>query len=221
MIGVMTALALVLAGRQVDGAVAGIAPDARLDAFRAACVPHRRDLERAAEALAADGWARVGDDDHPSLEQAMTRARAEAVDPDLNMTATFSTWARDFGGRRFHVVLNRVDAVIGETRDEDGDGIIEDWERARTLTFLGCGLWDFDAEAAIHPGLITAWAGGLPVASVDRPGEIEGGTWNVHAMLPGTGEVKASFIPPGSPHVAMTGFSGLAITLTSAPEGGD
>jgi hypothetical protein len=213
MIELMAAMALVQAG---------MAPDPRLDAFRAACVPHRQDLEAAAGLLAAEGWVQVTDDDHPELTESMRRARAGMVvdpveDPGLSMTATFSIWARDFGEDRFHVILNRVDAVIGETKDSDGDGVIQSWEDAHEMTTLGCGLWDFDAEAMIHPGLMTAWTGSLPVASVDRPGEIEGGTWNVYDLMPGTGEVKISFVPEGSPHVATIGLSGLAITMSSAP----
>lgn len=211
MIGVLAAAVLAQSG--------GLQPDARLDAFREACVPHRRDLERAAEALAEGGWTRVADDDHPELAASLGKAKAGAVDPDLNMTFDYSAWARTVGEARFHVVLTRVEAVLREAdHDEDGDGEIQPWERRDVLTFLGCGLWDFDATEPVHPGLMTAWAGAVAVRTVDQPGVIEGGTWNVHAFLPGTGEVHLGFIPEDSPVVAHTGFSGLSITMSSAPE---
>lgn len=217
MIELMAALALA----QNPGP-GGLQPDPRLDAFRAACVPHRQDLEATARMMAADGWVQVADDDHPELATAMRTARAEAVvdpveDPNLVMNATFSLWGRDFGRARYYVVLNRIDSVLGVTEDSDGDGVIQDWEKAWEMTMLGCGLWDFDATAMIHPGLMTAWTTNLPAASIDRPGEMEGGVWNVSAILPGSAEVKITFVPEGSPHEATLGVSGLAITMGSVP----
>lgn len=211
MIGILAAMVLTQAG--------GLQPDARLDAFREACIPHRRDIVRAAKALAGDGWARVNDDDHPELAASLGKVKAEAVDPELNMAFDYSVWAREIEGRRLHVVLTRVDAVLREADlDEDGDGEIQPWERRDVLTFLGCGLWDFEATEAIHPGLMTAWTGGLAVQTIDQPGVLTGGTWNVNAMLPGTGEVHLGFIPAGSPMIDRAGFSGVSINMTSAPE---
>jgi hypothetical protein len=207
MIGWISALAL--------GATALPPPptDLRLEAFKAACVPHRQDLARAAEALAADGWERVADDDHPRLAVAMARARAEAVDPELRMTVDFSVWGRTRDGRRLHVVLNRVDAVIGQTRDVDGDGVIQSWERAHRFVRLGCGLWDFEATGPIDHAAMDAWAGAGPVQFIDAPGQIAGGTWNV----PGTGEVHMGFVPEGGGMEIAPGYSGLSITMSSAP----
>ena len=203
-------------------APAPFVPDRRLEAFRAACVPHRQDLEATARMMAAEGWVQVADDDHPELAVVLAKVRAEAVvdpqeDPGLSMTSTFTVWGRDFGDARYHVILNRINSVSGRTEDEDGDGVIQEWERAWEMTMLGCGLWDFDAQAMLHPAQMTAWTATLPVASVDLPGEIEGATWNVHAMLPGSAEVKISFVPDGSPYVDTLGVSGLAITMSSVP----
>lgn len=190
--------------------------DPRLEAFKAACVPHRQDLTKAAEALAADGWSRVADDDHPRLAAAMAVARAQGDDPELQMTTDYSVWGRTRDGLRLHVVLSRVDAVIGRTEDSDGDGTIQSWERARPWIMLGCGLWDFEATGLIDPAVMNAWVGAEPVQFFDAPGEIQGGTWNVYQMMPGTGEVHMGFVPEGGGMGMAPGFSGLSITMSSA-----
>ena len=43
-------------------------------------------------------------------------------------------------------------------------------------------------------------------------------TWNIE-QIEGVWELRSTFIPPGSPAVAVTGFTGLAISLTSTREG--
>lgn len=195
------------------------ASDTRLEAFVEACVPHRRDVDRAAEALAAAGWVRVGEDDHPELAATMAVGRRElAGDPDFQPTLSYSFWRRELEGRPIHVVLNRVDLVLqAEDEDSDGDGEIQEWEKADTLTLLGCGLWDFDAPAPVPEAAVTAWAGAEPVQRIASPGGMSGATWNVHARLPGTGEVHVGWLPEGA-DAARTGFTGVAISMTSAPE---
>lgn len=189
------------------------ATDVRIEAFTAACVPHRQDNMRAAEALARDGWTPVGDDDHPELDATMARVRAEADDPEYPMEMAYSAWRREMGGRRLYVVLSRVDATIGRTEDSDGDGVIQEWEKATDFSMLGCGVWDFDATAPVDPALMTAWAGAEPVQVVDQPGVISGGTWNVHEALPGSAEVHMGFMPEGS----VWPMSGVSITMSSVP----
>jgi len=44
-----------------------------------------------------------------------------------------------------YLILNRLSSTIGKTEDSDGDGVLQPWEKATDLVFLGCGLWDFDA----------------------------------------------------------------------------
>lgn len=198
----------------------GLRPDVRLEAFKTVCAtPDRRDYDRAVAAVDAAGWTRVADDDHPKLAASLARARAEADDPELPMTFDYVAWTREIEGRRLHVLVNRTSAVLrAEDRDDDGDGIIQSWERRDVLTFLGCGVWDFDATEPVHPGLMTAWVGAVAVQTVDEPGMVQGGTWNVHHMMPGTGEVKLGFVPESGPVHAMTGVSGVAITMTTAPD---
>ena len=214
MIEILAAAALAQA---TDG---GLRPDVRLEAFKTVCAhSDRRDYDRAVATVDAAGWARVADDDHPELAASLARVRAEAADPDLPMTFDHAAWAREIEGRRLHVVVSRTSAVLrAEDHDDDGDGIIQSWERRDVLTFLGCGVWDFDATEPVHPGLMTAWVGAVAVQTVDEPGVVQGGTWNVHHMMPGTGEVRLGFVPDEGPVQAMTGFSGVAITMITAPE---
>ena len=211
MIGWISALALAV-GTQVPPPPT----DPRLEAFKAACVPHRQDMPKAAEALAADGWERVADDDHPRLAAAMVVARANGSDPELQMTTDYSVWGRTRDGLRLHVVLSRVDAVIGETEDSHGDGVIQEWERANPWIQVGCGLWDFEATGPVDHAAMNAWVGAEPVQVIDAPGQIAGGTWNVHHMMPGTGEVHMGYIPEGGGMQIAPGFAGLSITMSSA-----
>jgi NAD(P)-dependent dehydrogenase (short-subunit alcohol dehydrogenase family) len=212
MIGWISALALAAAATDIPPPPA----DPRLEAFRAACVPHRQDLAKAAEALAADGWTRVADDDHPQLAAAMAVARERGEDAELQMTTDYSVWGRTRDGLRLHVVLSRMDAVIGETEDSDGDGVLQDWEKARPWVMLGCGLWDFEATGQIDHAAMNAWVGAGPVQVIDAPGQISGGTWNVFEIMPGTAEVHMGFIPPGGGMGIAPGFWGLSITMSSA-----
>lgn len=211
MIGWISALAL--------AAAADVPPtpaDPRLEAFKAACVPHRQDLPKAAEALAADGWVRVPDDDDPRLAAAMAVARERGADPELQMTTDYSVWGRTRDGLRLHVVLSHMEAVIGETEDSDGDGVLQDWEKARPWVMLGCGLWDFEATSQIDHAAMNAWVGADPVQVIDAPGQISGGTWNVFDIMPGTAEVHMGFIPEGGGLGIAPGFWGLSITMSSA-----
>lgn len=193
--------------------------DLALDTFRAACVPHRQNHLAANAALAASGWSRVEEADHPELAATQARARAEMSADDMpEMTLDQTLWGKTVEGRRFHVIVSRMDALIGETRDRDDNGVIEDWEKATEFDGINCGLWEFDATAPIAPGAMTVWTASLPVQSFDLPGQMIGGTWNVHAMMPGTGEVHVGFIPEGSPFVERLGFAGLSITMSSATD---
>lgn len=195
-----------------------IADDPRLETFKTLCVPDRRDMAATSARLAAAGWVRVEETDHPELAASVAIGRAEANDPEYPMEMVQEIWKDPAGTAGRYVIVNRVSAVIGKDEDSDGDGVLQSWEKASDLVFLGCGLWDFEATEGIHPGLMTAWTTQTAAASVDRPGEMVGGTWNVYHFMPGTADVKIGFIPDESPWVARTGFSGAMITMTSAPE---
>lgn len=218
MIGIWAAMGLAQAAAMSPATTGDLA----LDTFRAACVPHRQDYAAMNAALAQSGWVRVQETDHPELAAVQAVVRAEMADPDMpETTLDQSIWAQTIRGRRLHVVTSRMDAMIGETRDDDGDGVIQEWERAHSFRRVDCGLWDFDAAEPVAPGAMTAWTASLPVQSFDLPGQLIGGTWNVHAIMPGTGEVHVGFIPEGSPFAARLGFTGLSITQSSVPIGAE
>lgn len=189
------------------------AADPRIEAFRTACLPHNRDNERAAAALAANGWAEAPEDDHPELAASVAMVREDAADPEYPMELTYSIWRREIEGRRLYIVLNRVHSVMGKTEDSDGDGVIQSWETASDLTLLGCGVWDFDESSPIDPARVTAWLEREPVQIIDQPGVISGGTWNVFGLIAGTGEIHVGHLPEGT----SWPFTGVSITMTSAP----
>jgi len=194
----------------------------QVEAFKAGCLTHHRDHTLAAPALAAAGWARVDETDHAELAAslALTRKSAtENLEPDERMDVSFSVWRKTWGGRPMHLVLNRTHLISGETKDEDGDGEIQSWEKAFEITLLGCGVWDFDATEPLPVDALNVWIGAEPVQVIDEPGMVSGGTWNIqHMNLGGTGEIQAGFMPEGSTH-PLAVLSGTSITFTVAPEG--
>lgn len=198
-------------------ALQGIPDDPRLETFRSLCVPDRRDMALTSARLDAAGWIRVEETDHPELAATTAIARVEMNDPEYPMEMQQEIWKAPDGPAGQYILINRVSAVIGEDEDTDGDGVLQSWEKADNMVLLGCGLWDFEATAGVHPGLLSAWTTQLAAETIDLPGQITGGTWNVYHFMPGTADVKTGFIPDGSPWVARTGFSGAMITMTSAP----
>ena len=192
--------------------------DARFDAWVAACTPHRHDLEATAALIAETGWERVEADDHPELAGSLRAL----TDPqtDERITMSYSLWARAVEGRRVHIVLNSASTVIGRDEDTDGDGKLAEWERASTFDIIGCGLWDFDADKPIDPAAVTAWVGAAPIQTHDDP-RIVGGTWSLAGRLEQPGELHVGFVPKGSPFATPVpgrgGFSGVSISLSSAP----
>lgn len=196
----------------------GIPEDSRLETFKTLCTPDRRSLERTSARMAAAGWVKAEETEHPELAATLALARKEMDDPELPMKNEQEIWKSPDGPGGRYIILNRMSATIGDNEDSDGDGVLQSWEKATELVFLGCGLWDFEATAGIHPGLMSAWTTQLAAQTVDEPGKIEGGTWNVYHFLPGTADVKIGFVPEGSPFVERIGFSGAMITMTSAPE---
>lgn len=211
-------VALALAALQTAEPAGGIPEDARLETFKSLCTPDRRSMERTSARMAAAGWVRAEEGEHPELAATMALARKEMDDPEYPMRNEQEIWKSPDGPPGQYVILNRVSATIGDNKDSDGDGELQSWEKATDLVFLGCGLWDFEATAGIHPGLMSAWTTQLAVQTIDLPGQMEGGTWNVYHFMPGTADVKIGFIPEGSPFVERVGFSGAMITMTSAPE---
>ena len=195
-----------------------ILEDSRLETFKTLCVPDRRDMAATSARLASAGWVRAEETDHPELATSVAIGRAEANDPEYPMEMEQEIWKAPDGPAGRYVILNKVSAIIGKDEDSDGDGVLQSWEKADHMVFLGCGRWDFDATEGIHPGLMTAWTTQTAAVTVDRPGEMVGGTWNVYHFMPGTADVKIGFIPDESPWVSRTGFSGAMITMTSAPE---
>ncbi len=219
LLAALSAMAVQTAPPETTGPpTTGIPADARLETFKTLCVPDRRDMARTSARVAAAGWVRAAEDDHPELTATMALARAEMNDPEYPMENVQEIWKSPTGPAGQYLILNRLSSTVGTTGDDNGDGVIQSWEKAYDLVFLGCGLWDFEATAGIHPGLMSAWTTQLAAQTVDEPGQIEGGTWNVYHFLPGTADVKIGFVPEGSSFVERIGFSGAMITMSSAPE---
>lgn len=171
--------------------------DARLDAFKAACLPDHRQPAKRPAVFEREGWTPVADADHAMLAEVMALSRAQATESEAEGVAwALSTWRRQEGEATFHLVLATL--------------------RGETVAFTGCYLYDFASVAPVDPALVTAWLGEEPAQTVGRAG-ITAQIWNARA-IPGATEVQAAIVAPGSQAAKIVGFHGVTIKLSSDVE---
>ena len=121
--------------------------------------------------------------------------------------AVETAWTKD----GYIVSLSRSTTSI----DWSGDGSLDDED---PWVHVGCNLYDFAATSEIPVEAMTAWTASLPVQSLSDAG-MTGHTYNVFEMMRGTAEVQIAFVSPDSSYVEQFGFPGVAITMSTSPEG--
>jgi len=165
--------------------------DARLDAFRSACIPDRTNYEATWLKAKQDGWVEVADDDDPELAAAVDLLRAEN---DSQGLAILSPFRKEIDGRALHLVAASFPQELS--------------------LVTSCLLFDFAATEPIDPVLVGKWLNAEPDEVAGAPGEGSVATWRDADALPDA-TVKAMFVPGGSPAIPHSGFSGVLLRIDS------
>ena len=211
-----TALSIALALAAASAAVPAAAQmtDPRLEAFKAACLPHRGDAFAAVAALHGAGWTLIKPGDNATWDALLVKRdaimAAEALEDEpgeFAHEAVETAWTKD----GYIVSLSRSTTSI----DWSGDGSLDDED---PWVHVGCNLYDFAATSEIPVEAMTAWTASLPVQSLSDAG-MTGHTYNVFEMMRGTAEIQIAFVSPDSSYVEQFGFPGVAITMSTSPEG--
>jgi len=167
------------------------ASDARVEAFRAACISDRQDFEAILVRASSDGWQVVTGEADPALKTVL----AASADPDAGSSNSIRAFRKKIDGRPTFLVTSRV--TSGQ------------------YVLVGCYLYDFAATTPLAPELFNDWLDGPPAAEMNEPGNAVGYQWETPKALPGTWDVYATFIAAGGSGAKETGFSGLVMKITS------
>jgi hypothetical protein len=170
--------------------------DARLEAFKAACLPDHRAPEKRPAVFAREGWRSTRDADHPMLAEVLRLSRSEmAEDAAEGIDGDLGAWRKDLSGHPVYLVLTTV--------------------RSDVLSLTGCYLFDF-AAPAIAPEPITVWLQESPAQTIDNVG-LTAQIWNVEG-IEGVWDLQNSFVAAGSQAANVVGYHGMSIQMTSTVE---
>jgi hypothetical protein len=179
------AAAVLLAG------IAAAQADARLDAFRSACIPYRESYEATWLRAKQDGWTEVEADDHAELEATIAILKEQN---DAQGLAIVTPFRKQVDGSLLHLVVASFPQELS--------------------LVTGCLLFDFDGVEQIDPNSISEWLNAAPDEIVGAPGEGGAETWRDVESIPDAA-IKNVFIPDGSPAIAHSGFSGIMLRIDS------
>jgi hypothetical protein len=206
------ATALALALLALPSAARAAEPEgyaqAFVSAFAEACVPQRLSYPGTMQTALAAGWRAVERDAHPELAALVSTSETVLEeDGDLDPKFEMALFARDVGGAPHYLVVSRSQFTL-----EQGD---DPW------VYIGCYVYNFDADGPIDPAPVTALIG-KPISNSYAEPELVGQVWGPPCPMPRTGDTYLSFIPDGSPVAEQTGFSGLVLKFeTSEPDPGE
>lgn len=176
--------------------------------YERACLnEHRLSYVDLVSDAAASGWTPIEKTHNSELSEMMAISEAAMVDPEFpEMTFEVSLFSRVRDAEEFILVIDRV------TEPE-------------IITLTGCYLYDLDAVQTLDPSRVTALLE-HPIAYETNvegsdyyadPSEIITTVWGPPQKYPRQFDTYLTFIPPGSPLKAQTGFDGLVLK-TSASE---
>ena len=171
--------------------VAGV--DARLDAFKAACLPEHRSPGKRPAVFAREGWRATPDADHPMLAEVLKLSRSEMADDEAeDIHGELGAWRKDLSGHPVYLVMTVA--------------------RSDVMSLTGCYLFDF-AAPAIAPDPITAWLQEAPAQTVNNVG-LTAQIWNVEG-IEGVWDLQNSFVAAGTQAANVVGYHGMSIQMTS------
>jgi hypothetical protein len=187
----ITATSLMAGAVAIAAVPVSAASDARVEAFRAACISERQDFEAILVRASSDGWKVVTGESDPALKAVLAASAGSAAGSSNSIRA----FRKEIDGRPTFLVTSRV--TSGQ------------------YVLVGCYLYDFTATTPLAPELFNDWLGGPPAAEMNEPGNAVGYQWETPQTLPGTWDVYATFIAEGGAGAKETGFSGLVMKITS------
>jgi hypothetical protein len=187
----ITATSLMAGAVAIAAVPVSAASDARVEAFRAACISERQDFEAILVRASSDGWKVVTGETDPALKAVL----AASTDSAAGSANSIRAFRKEIDGRPTFLVTSRV--TSGQ------------------YVLVGCYLYDFTATTPLAPELFNDWLGGPPAAEMNEPGNAVGYQWETPQTLPGTWDVYATFIAEGGAGAKETGFSGLVMKITS------
>ena len=167
--------------------------DARVEAFRSACIDDRQDYDALIRGATDGGWIVAEPGDNAELD-ALLEVSAEGL-AEEDVPAWLAAFRKTVDGGDFYLVLTRL---AGEPFD-----------------LVGCYVYDFEADEPIERRIISDWLGQFPSDSIDEPGVITADTWDVPDRYPGTFDIYSAYLPEGGAASTFTGFSGVLIKITS------
>jgi hypothetical protein len=187
----ITATSLMAGAVAIAAVPVSAASDARVEAFRAACISDRQDFEAILVRASSGGRKVVTGEADPALKAVL----AASADPAAGSANSIRAFRKEIDGRPTFLVTSRV--TSGQ------------------YVLVGCYLYDFTATTPLAPELFNDWLGGPPAAEMNEPGNAVGYQWETPQTLPGTWDVYATFIAEGGAGAKETGFSGLVMKITS------
>ncbi|MFV0298636.1 MAG: hypothetical protein ACK5JT_21245 [Hyphomicrobiaceae bacterium] len=176
-----------------------------VEAFISACTPERTSFSKTVAHARSLGWSEVETASNAELaamikrsEKGIAEGRAEGYLSGYEMTVL----SRVTAGRPLHLIVSLT--------------------RSKYLDMVGCYLYDFEATAPLDRAEVTRALGIEPANKMDTP-ELVSAVWGPSPRYSRTFDTYLSFVPPGSPHAAKTGFDGavLKFTVSAAKEPAD
>lgn len=186
-----------------------------VDAFAAACVPQRLSYAGTKANAERQGWQAAERTAHPELNAMMAKMDAGAAEAAKDIQGRFEIeiYRKPVADIDHYLVVGRSSFVI--------EGLAEAEEKPDPWVMIGCYLYNFDATAPIDPAPVSALTQQPIASTIDNQG-MRGYVWGPPCPMPRTGDTYMSFVAEDSPHVALTGFSGLAMKFeTSEPDPGE
>jgi hypothetical protein len=149
----ITATSLMAGAVAIAAVPVSAASDARVEAFRAACISDRQDFEAILVRASSGGWKVVTGEADPALKAVL----AASADPAAGSANSIRAFRKEIDGRPTFLVTSRV--TSGQ------------------YVLVGCYLYDFTATTPLAPELFNDWLGGPPAAEMNEPGNAVGYQW--------------------------------------------
>jgi hypothetical protein len=171
-------------------------------AFREACVPQRLSYDGMRELAGSLGWSPAVPGTSEELSAVFALADdAIAKQGGADWSFDRSAFDRIILGKLHHLVVTRVHAP-GVT------------------TVTSCALYDLGATEQIDPAPVADLVGAPEKRYFVNDG-LHAHSWGESPAMPGAFQTVLTFVAEDSPHVELTGFTGLVLKIDSTDPDAD